>query len=137
MELHSKTKGVIGELSVAKYLAEKSIPVFTELGDNSKVDLIAIVDNKAILIQVKSIKSKNGVVNLKFSKSGPNYKFKYKLTDFDYVALHIPDRDLILWLKNTLMLEVETITIRLDDTKNKQTKYIRNYSEYINCPFIE
>lgn len=134
--MHSKTKGVIGELAVAKYLAENSIPVFTELGDNSKVDLIALVNRKPILLQVKSFKTNNGVVNLSFKKSGPGYQFKYDIQDFDFIALHVPDKDVILWIENKLMLENESLSIRFEETKNGQIKNIRFFTDYLKCPFI-
>lgn len=40
--LHSKTKGVLGEIAVAKDLLAKGYQVFAELGDNSRVDLIVM-----------------------------------------------------------------------------------------------
>ena len=55
MTLHKKNKGSIGELKVAADLITKGFSVFTELGDNSKVDLIAIENStyKTYKIQVK------------------------------------------------------------------------------------
>jgi hypothetical protein len=40
--LHNKTKGALGEIAVAKDLLAKGYQVFAELGDNSRVDLIAM-----------------------------------------------------------------------------------------------
>lgn len=56
--LHSKEKGNIGEMAVAKDLLRHRWEVFYELGDLSKVDLI--IHRKGILlrIQVKFVSAK-------------------------------------------------------------------------------
>ena len=118
--LHSKTKGTIGELAVAKFLAESGLPVFVELGDTSKVDLITIVNDKPITIQVKSFKTNDGIINFSFKKSGPNYRFNYKSSDFDYLALHAPDKDEILWLPSTMIDTQINYTFRFDLPKAGQ-----------------
>lgn len=123
--MHSKIKGTIGELAVSKYLYELNLPVFLELGDTSKVDIITIVNDKPIRIQVKSFSSKNNRVDIAFKKSGPNYSFKYKETDFDYIATYIPDKNIILWIPSNLLQNKKSITIRFD-----KTNYSKKYNSY-------
>lgn len=54
--LHSKAKGALGEIAVAKDLLAQGYQVFVELGDNSKVDLIVLgSDFLPIKVQVKSL----------------------------------------------------------------------------------
>jgi hypothetical protein len=77
--MHSKTKGSIGQLTIAADLLSKGYEVFTELGDNSKIDLIAVSkDYDLIKIQVKCLTPVNGSVKLSCIKSGPNYSFRYE-----------------------------------------------------------
>lgn len=125
--MHSKEKGNIGHLSVAKELARLNLPVFTEVGDFSKTDLITIVNNKCIKIQVKYVTMlKSNIIHVYLTKSGPNYNFKYKEGDFDLFAIYIPQLDKICWIPfNYVNSKVgRTLTLAIGERKNKQTKGI-------------
>ena len=51
--MHTKSKGNIGEARATVELMRLGLPVFRELGDSAKIDLITIVDKRLITIQVK------------------------------------------------------------------------------------
>ena len=72
-KVHRKDFGTIGELTVARHLLGQGYSVFSEYGDNSKVDLIALVDNVPIKIQVKSCNSSKGKVSLFLKKNAKGY----------------------------------------------------------------
>ena len=130
--MHSKRKGNIGQFAVAHKLAEYGFSVFTEEGDISKIDLIAEKDCEIIRMQVKSITPVNNSLIIKFTKSGPNYHFKYNKNMFDYFAIYdLVNKDIYL-LKNDIMdINNLTMTIRLKPTKNKQTRHIRYAEEFL------
>jgi hypothetical protein len=133
--MHSKQKGNIGQLAIAKALSSLGFSVFAELGDLSKVDLIAIDPNyKCIKIQVKSISSKNGRIQLDTRKFGPNYKFRYESNQVDVFAVYVLDRDIILYLNAAWLLDNyrSSILIRLDPTKSKQIKNCVFYNQFLN-----
>lgn len=136
MQLHSKAKGSIGQLSVAQDLINRGYSVFTELGDNSKVDLVAIKESQTIRIQVKYITPKNGSVNLYTRKTGPNYFFRYTAEQVDVFAVHVPGFDKILYVSSKELLSKKTqLSIRISNSKNKQNKGIHPWQNYTQFNF--
>lgn len=129
--LHAKEKGALGESKVVSDLISKGYPCFTEFGDNSKVDIIALVNNQPVKIQVKSHKSTDGKVLIDSRKAGPGYRFRYELGMVDVFALYVYDRDEILYLSCEEILSNSTMTtIRLDPPKNNQRKNVNNADDF-------
>lgn len=96
--MHSKQIGSIGELKVAADLMKKGYSVFTELGDLSTVDLIALKDTDVIRIQVKSLSDKDDVVDLDMWKKGPSYHVKYTEELVDIFAVYVPEKDIVFYV---------------------------------------
>lgn len=129
--MHSKQKGIIGELAVSKHLAKLDLPVFKEFGDLSKVDLITIVNNKAIKLQVKALKlNSDGAIHIKASKSGPNYRFVYAKEQVDIFCVYEPETDTCLFIAANELLEQSQMSIRFNKTKNNQRKNTRYFTAY-------
>ena len=130
--MHSKLKGNIGESAVTLALNRMGCNVFKELGDLSRVDLIAQFENKFYTIQVKGITPKNGIIQLELKKSGPNYKFIYKRSDCDFFAVcNLKNCDVALISTNWLFENHKSgINLRLEPTKNNQKKGITLFSDY-------
>ena len=135
-QLHSKAKGSIGQLSVAQDLINRGYSVFTELGDNSKVDLVAIKESQTIRIQVKYITPIKGSVNLHTRKSGPGYSFRYTVKQIDVFAVHVPGFDKILYVSSEeLLRNKKQLNIRISNPKNKQNKGIHPWQNYTQFNF--
>jgi hypothetical protein len=134
MKLHSKTKGTIGHLAIAQALATQNYAVFTELGDLSRIDLLAIKDNKITRIQVKACTVRSvGNIEIRAIKSGPNYKFRYTEKDVDVFAVYVLERNLVLFINAKWFLETHTtLMIRIDPAKNNQLQKIQNYEKFLN-----
>tara|TARA_Y100000310_G_scaffold24970_1_gene23934 strand:- start:685 stop:1161 length:477 start_codon:yes stop_codon:yes gene_type:complete len=133
MKLHKKSQGSIGELKVATDLIAKGFSVFTELGDNSKVDLIAIDNDtyRAFKIQVKARTSKKDAVKVETKKSGPNYQFAYEEKHSDVYAVYVQDRDSILYISAKEFLKRKTMmTIRF--TVPKKSKNFNFHEDYLS-----
>jgi len=129
--LHSKAKGMIGEVKVAADLLSRGFHVFTEMGDLSKIDLIAERDRKLYRFQVKAYNSKNGVVTLSSRKSGPNYSFHYESDQIDIFAVYVLDRGCIFYVSSGELCEYSSsMNIRLDPPKNGQKKGIKLIENY-------
>jgi hypothetical protein len=124
--MHSKMKGNLGEAAVIKDLIINGFAVFKEIGDLSKVDLIAEKDNKLIKIQVKAATSSNGSVNFKAIKSGPNYRFRYQESEVDIFAFYCLDCDVLGYMKASTFLSgnKDGRTFRVKDAKNNQSQKI-------------
>lgn len=121
MTLHTKVKGNIGEIAVAKDLMLQGFEVFTELGDLSKTDLIIQKNNTLLRVQVKFINSKKGKVTISRKKSGPDYSFLYKESDFDLMAIYNPQLDKVAYITSRdLCQNKQGLTLRLDRPLNNQ-----------------
>lgn len=130
--MHSKEKGNIGEMAIAKDLMVKGYHVFTELGDISKIDLIAEKQGKLLRVQVKCLAAKDSKVKVDRRKSGPNYKYQYTEEDFDWLAVYVYNKDIILYIPVKELSSVNhQITVRIDSSKNNQTKGVRVAEEYL------
>ena len=132
MTLHKKQLGNLGEMTIAADLISKGYEVFTELGDNSKVDLIALdEDFKPWKIQVKCLSVKNNVVTLNRTKSGPNYRFRYQRKHADIYAVYIYELDMICYVPATLLMQnSKSLTIRTNQTENNQQSGINLASDF-------
>ena len=128
--MHTKQSGSLGELKVAADLIARGYAVFTELGDLSKVDLIALVDHHPVKIQVKARTSKHGRVEISKRKSGPNYQFVYQEGEVDVFAIYVLDKDLCLYVNASELLERSTFSIRLAPARNGQQKKVRAWQAY-------
>jgi len=128
--MHAKKKGSIGELAVALDLMHQGYAVFTELGDLSKVDLIAEIRSKLIKIQVKYKRLKWNAVELSLKKAGPNYRYQYTRNDVDLFAVYCPDTGDICYVpfSNFTRLNQTFISIHLKPCAQK--KGVHDKSEF-------
>ena len=133
MDLHKKQLGSLGELKVAYDLINQGYFVFKELGDNCKSDLI-VLDNTYVptKVQVKCLTTKNGAVQIKSSKDGPNYHFDYEYKHAEVYAVYAVDKQVLLYISNTELLKYGTLTVRIEKAKNNQKKVNEalNYSDF-------
>lgn len=129
--LHTKAKGTIGELAVAKHLIESGHSVFTEYGDLSKVDLIVLAGTRCLKVQVKSLAPKNSTIEFDLRKSGPNYRYKYQKTDVDIFAIHNPETGEMAFLSwEDLKDNGSSMSFRVGPTRNSQLSGCRNFADY-------
>lgn len=129
--MHAKQLGNLGEQTVATELIRKGYYVFKELGDICKSDLIVMDEQYyPIKVQVKCFASKNGAVQVKSSKSGPNYSFKYETKHADIYAIYVYDINKIIYVSNTELLKNKELTFRVTFPKNNQTKGVRRIEDY-------
>jgi len=116
---------------IAKDLVEFGFEVFTELGDNSKVDLIGLYDYKPYKFQVKAATTtQHGVVMLDSRKSGPNYHFRYEAKHADIFAIYVLDRNIIAYVSAEMLLSGISVTLRIDPAANNQTANVRYIADY-------
>lgn len=134
--MHSKQKGSCGELAVALDLTSKGYSVFTELGDLSRTDLIVLVNNKPIKIQVKAryMDERSKTLAVRTTKDGPNYSYKYELSDVDIFAIYSLNTKEILYITAQEMLKCKSaITFRYAEgtyQKDKRARYIKDYLSF-------
>lgn len=135
--VHAKLKGNIGELAVATDLAKRGFCVFTELGDLSKVDLIAEKHNKLYKVQVKATTINKGKIALNVRKCGPNYKFTYTEAMVDVFAVYILNHGGLFYVPSKeVCVNNTSLTFRVNLPKNKQQKKVRFWEDYRHFPEV-
>lgn len=130
-ELHRKQKGNLGELAVAKQLVAEGFAVFAELGDNSRVDLIVLVENRPVRLQVKTYSETDGKIALTKTKKGPGYSFTYKEGDVDLFVAYNQRLDECYFIAANEFLQMRTFTLRTEPSRNNQVDKIRFASNYL------
>lgn len=132
--MHSKRLGTLGEMRVASELLKLGFSVFLELGDISRKDLIVEIGNRLLSIQVKSVTKVDGKYQVKFSKSGPGYAYKYAEGDCDVFAVYCVDDDVVAWIdiREFLTNNLTQFNLRADPVKNNQTSGIRKLEDYLD-----
>lgn len=133
MDLHAKQIGNIGEMKIATDLMRLGYYVFTELGDICKADLMVMEeDYRPYKVQVKCYKSSGGKVILSNKKSGPSYSFRYERKHIDIYALYVYDLDITMYVPATYFNTSNSITIRVEPSKNGQAKGINFHTDFLD-----
>jgi len=135
--MHKKDQGKLGEALVIAQCLDAGFPVFTEFGDNSKIDLIIQTPEKLVSVQVKCVGREPGSVNsakLYLYKSGPNYQFRYSPKDVDYFAVVDMKTKRIAWIPLTESL-CESRTLLLHLGEGRATTKTTYFSEYEKIPW--
>lgn len=99
--MQSKLLGTSGELRVAHELYKRGYACFAELGDTSRIDLIAAIGPRLVRIQVKSLSLRRGAYELTNRKKAKGYEFLYGVDDVDVFALYCTEHDCVAWVKAT------------------------------------
>lgn len=130
--MHTKNKGNIGELYAAAFFSEHNFSVFTQLGDNSPIDIIVQSKSKLYRIQCKAVFPKNNVLYLYIVKSGKGYKKAYEVDDVDFFTLYdLENKKLYLINSKEALIRKTAFKLRLNKPKNNQTKGINLAEEYL------
>lgn len=128
--MHNKIKGSLGELKTMADLMSKGYSVFTEYGDNSRVDLIVIVDGRTLKIQCKAKTSSNNSIGIDARSSGPGYSYKYSPEEVDIFALYVLDRDELLYIKSSELCK-KAMFFRFEGPKNNQRhRWYEDYKDF-------
>ncbi len=133
--MHSKQKGNIGFTATVLSLQKEGFNVFSEIGDYSKIDLIAEKNGKLIRVQVKYTdhgKRDSGTFHLTLVKSGPNgYRYTYKPSDLDWFAVYNPILEEVFWISSIDACKNSTgIVFRFEKPKNRQAYNSHNVEDY-------
>jgi len=130
--MHSKQKGNIAQSLVVLELQKNGFNVFSEIGDYSKIDIIAEKNGQLTRIQVKYNKVINGACRLHLIKSGPNgYRYTYQKEDCDWFVLYNPQTDDLYWIDSAEACRcINVFTIRTDFPKNNQIQNVKLAKDY-------
>jgi len=132
--IQSNQKGNVAVLEVIKYLQNESFHVFTEpFSQSSKVDLIALKDNKILKIQIKYITARRGIVLLNTKVKS---RYIYGPEDIDYFAIYEPISKKILWVPIGIVAEKKKFYIRLRNAKTNNYKKLNSWRNYKDLTLV-
>lgn len=145
--MNGKNIGDIGEIVVISEFIKRGIPVFIPYGENSKIDLIAIFNDKPQRIQVKTSGKINnngsytiGLKNTSLRQNGNIVTSYCTEDDIDFFALYCLDRPEPLLFSVEELKAKNSITIRFDDKNFSNSVYEKDYifskkldKEIIHC----
>ena len=125
--------GNIGEAKALSKFVELGVPVYTPFGDGYEIDMIAIFNDKANRIQVKTTESvqDNGLMHWKTTKQDGYHgsKTKYNNGSVDYFVFYCIESD-VLCLIPFGDIQSETMSIRLDSYTGVRLSTMRFASDY-------
>lgn len=130
--MNTKQLGTIGELKAQYDFMKAGFDVSIPIGDYCAYDLIIVKDSKILKIQVKSCEK---IINgkMKFDLTSRNYYIdkKYDTQDCDYFYFYCLENEQSYLYKNEKDNNSCAVYIRVEPTKNNQTKGI-NFAEDFN-----
>ena len=133
---HTKEKGDNGVFHVMLDLQNRGYVVCVPLTEHAPFDLVVCRDNKCFRIQVKYRTAKNGTISIRSAtswadKNGTHMK-DYSEDEFDFFAVYCPETDQCYYVP---FRDVnKTFTIRVQNSKNNQTKNVHFADEYLKAP---
>lgn len=133
--MQSKILGTSGEMRVAHEIYKRGYPCFAELGDTSRIDLIAIIGDRMIRIQVKTVTRVDGTYTIENRKSAKGYEYFYAVNDFDLFAVYCVDDDRVAWVPpDAFMVDGQRSQLRLRSlpTKNRQLKNVTLLEDFLD-----
>lgn len=120
-------KGALGEAAITTMLIRQGLSVFAEVGNHSRVDLVAMDDNGHLYkVQCKATVSQGGKASISLRKCNlaQKYNYHYGCTDFDVLAVYVIDWDIVAFISAqsifSLQDKVDSITLRKSITKQNQ-----------------
>lgn len=129
--MHTKLKGNIGELIVARLLLENGWNVAFPYGENLKYDLIAEKDGVCKRVQVKTVKPKKGVLHVNCRSSNNWSVHHYSSKDFETLAAVNFETGKVYFIPST-KIRRSLMNIRISEPKNFQKTGIHRAQEYTN-----
>lgn len=132
--VNTKDKGNISEAKALFEFQKRNIPVALPWGDNQRYDMIAEFNGKLNRIQVKTANEiDNGAIKC-YCRSSKNHTTNKELktyeNDVDYFVFYNQDLDIIALVPIKEVGISKSINLRIEPTKNGQTKGIRFFKDF-------
>jgi hypothetical protein len=136
MKINSKKIGEYGVLKVAVKLNDAGISSSFPIGDYHRYDLILERNGMFARAQVKSRKSRNGILYISFwnksTNNGKNTQKRYHPGQIEAFIIYNPLNDSIYIVPPEMLLQKKSIWLRLEPPKSNQKKGIQWAYEYEN-----
>ncbi len=133
---HTKTDGDLAVYKAILNLHEKGFVVADPLTEHAPFDLIAWKESESKTVQVKHRSKRDGKIEVQFKATQWNtngsYNKKVNTDSIDCYCVYCPESDECYYFDPDGF--GESVTLRIDDPKNNQTKRINFASDYKQVP---
>lgn len=132
--MNTSQLGSLGEVKVMLELSKLGLPIFREISNTAKTDIITIIDGKCIKIQCKCINcERNGTITVPLVSTTSNEVYTKK--DFDILAIYIPFLEKVVYADWNDIGEKESICFRFKEgngkqKNNKNSKLVDSYLDF-------
>lgn len=114
--------GSLGEIAVAKELIKQGYEVYSGITDNTKYDLLAILDGQIYRVEVKSTKQpekRSGAYKIELKRTRSNKKkntiYLFDNTEVDILGVYLEDIDRVMLFEARAIKAKSALTIRTED----------------------
>ena len=131
--MNTEQKGQLACMKLDQKCLTKGM-LFLVPGFECRYDRVLVQDDKFIRVQVKYCDyKKNGAyhVNLASSRNGVTKKGGYKSSEVDALIVYVPETDALYMFPVLAFEGKQRIAIRVEETKNGQTKGVFMGHDYI------
>jgi hypothetical protein len=132
---HTKFKADIGVAKTIADLTAKGYVPCIPLPEHQPYDIVVVDKNgEAVKLQVKYATLKgNGTIDVKFrtswvDKHGTHIR-RYSEKEFEYYAIYCPEKEVVLYIPNTLDCPK---SLRFEKPRNNQDKYVKWAQDYLH-----
>lgn len=138
MELDTAQKAEIATAKVQIRAAEKGITLSLPTSDSTRDDAVIDDGNRLYRVQIKYCDrrstSTDGALScdlVSYHRSGKLSHAGYTALEIDAIIVYLPRIDKLLWFGPEIFAGKQAIQIRLEPTKNRQSKGCLFGSDYI------
>lgn len=138
MELDTAQKAEIATAKVQIRAAEKAITLSLPTSDSTRYDAVIDDGNRLYRVQIKYCDrrstSTDGALScdlVTYHRSGKLSYAGYTALEIDAIIVYLPRIDKLLWFGPEIFAGKQAIQIRLEPTKNRQSKGCLFASDYI------
>lgn len=114
--------GSLGEIAVAKELIKQGYEVYSGITDNTKYDLLAILNGQIYRVEVKSTKQpekRSGAYKIGLKRTRSNTKkntiYLFDNTEVDILGVYLEDIDKVMLFEARTIKAKSALTIRTED----------------------
>ena len=132
--MNTSQLGTLGEVRVMLELSKLGLPVFREISNTSKTDIITIVNGKCVKIQCKCINFEiNDTVTIQLISA--TSKEVYTKNDFDIIAIYLPFLEKVIYADWNDIENRKNLSFRYKEgngkqKNNKNIRYIDSYLDF-------
>lgn len=134
LRLSKKKKGDVAELAVAAHCLRDGYQVLFPYGEDTRYDFVIERAGVFKRVQVKYVTPKDGTLDVSCRSSNNWSTRAYSIDEIDILAVYDSLSEKVYFI-DVKLIGKRSIKLRLQASKNNQTKGTHLADEYLNIPF--